>query len=90
MEKLQSETARPANTRDNHMAKGKHKNLTNRNQCYVASLETSSPSTARPVYSNTPERQDSDLKSQHMKMIGYFKKDISKFFKEIWENTVNN
>jgi hypothetical protein len=31
-DKLQPETARPTNTRDNEMAKGKQKYLTNRNQ----------------------------------------------------------
>jgi hypothetical protein len=31
MGNLQQETARPNNTRDNQMVKGKHKNLTNRN-----------------------------------------------------------
>ena len=31
-EKLQSETARPTNTRDNQMARGKHKNLSNKTE----------------------------------------------------------
>jgi hypothetical protein len=48
--------------RDNQMAKGKHKNLTNRNQGYMASSELSSPTTASPRYTNTLERQDLDLK----------------------------
>ena len=47
-DKLQSETARPTNTRDNQMARGKHKNISNRNQGYLASLEPSSPTTASP------------------------------------------
>ena len=58
--KPQWETARPANTRDNRMARGKGKNISNRNQGYLAS-ETSSPTTASPGYHNTPEKQDSDL-----------------------------
>jgi hypothetical protein len=37
--KLQPKTARTSNTRDNQMAKGKCKNLTNRNQDYLASSE---------------------------------------------------
>jgi hypothetical protein len=41
-----SETARPANTRDNQMAKGKHNYISNRNQDDLASSEPSSPTTA--------------------------------------------
>jgi hypothetical protein len=33
-DKLQTETARPTNTRDNQMAEGTHKNLITRNQGY--------------------------------------------------------
>jgi hypothetical protein len=40
--KLQPETARTSNTRDYKKVKGKHKNLTNRNQEYVASSQHSS------------------------------------------------
>jgi hypothetical protein len=61
-DKPQSETARPANIRDNQMARGKRKNLTNRNQGYLASSEPSSPTTANPGYPNTLEKQISDLK----------------------------
>ena len=49
-DKLQPETARPTNNRDNQMVKGKHKNLTNRNQGYLASSEPSSPTTESPGY----------------------------------------
>jgi hypothetical protein len=35
-DKLQPETARPTNTRDKHIVKDKHKNITNRNQGYLA------------------------------------------------------
>ena len=55
------ETARPANTRDNQMAKGKHKNISKRNKDYLASLEPSSPTKANPGYPNTTEKQDYDL-----------------------------
>jgi len=47
-----SETAKPANTRDNLMAIGKHRNLSNRNQYYLASLELSSPIKANAGYPN--------------------------------------
>jgi hypothetical protein len=65
------------------MAKDKHKNISNRNQDYLASSEPSSPTTANPGYSNTPEKQDSDLKSHLMMMIENFKKDINNSLKEI-------
>jgi hypothetical protein len=45
------------------MAKGKHKNLTNKNQGYMASSEPSSPTTVSPGYPNILEKQDLDLKS---------------------------
>ena len=37
---------------------------------------------------NTPEKQDLDLKSQHIMLIEGFKKDINNSFKEIQEKTV--
>jgi hypothetical protein len=70
------------------MEKGKHKNLTNRNQGYVASSEPSSPITASPGYPNTPENLRFELKKSHlMMMIGDFKKDINNSLKELQENT---
>jgi gas vesicle protein len=69
------------------MVRGKHKNLSNRNQGYLASSEPSSPTIASPGYSNTSEKQDLDLKSHLMKMIEDFKKDINNSLKEIQENT---
>ena len=68
------------------MAKGKQKNLTNRNQDYLAPSEPSSPTTASPGYPNTPEKQDLDLKSHLMMLIEDFKKDINNSLKEIQEN----
>ena len=69
------------------MSRGKHKNLNNRNQGYLAASEPSSSNTASPGYPNTPEKQDSDLKSHLMMMIEDFKKDIHNSLKEIQENT---
>ena len=68
------------------MSRGKHKNLNNRNQGYLAASEPSSPNRANPGYVNTPEKQDSDLKS-HLMMIEDFKKDINNPLKNIQENT---
>jgi hypothetical protein len=59
----------------------------NRNQDYLASSEPSTPTTTSPGYPNTPEKQDSDLKSHLMMMIEDFRKDISNSLKEIQENT---
>ena len=68
------------------MVGGKHKNINNRNQGYLASSESNSPTIASPGYPNTPERQDSDLKSLPM-MIEDIKKYINNSLKEIQENT---
>ena len=80
-DKSQSETVRPASARDNQMSRGKGKNISNRNQAYLASSEPSSPTTASPGYPNTPQKQVSDLKSHLMMMIEDFKKDVSNSLK---------
>jgi hypothetical protein len=85
--KFQPETARTSNTRDYWIVKGKHKNLTNRNQEYLASSEPSTPTTASPEYPKTPKKQDLYLKSYFTMLIEDFKKDINNFLKEIQENT---
>jgi hypothetical protein len=69
------------------MAKGKCKNLTNRNQDLSASSERSVPNTVSTGYPNTPEKQDSDLKSYLMMLIEDFMKGINSSLKEIQENT---
>ena len=66
--KHQPMTIRPTNTSENYMAKGKHRNITNRNQGTMAASEPISTTTASPGYPNTPEKQDSDLKS-HLMML---------------------
>jgi hypothetical protein len=83
----QTERARPANTTDNKMARGKDKNISNRNQGYLASSEPNSPTTASPGYPITLGKQDSDLKLYLMMMIDGFKKDLNNSLKEIQENT---
>jgi hypothetical protein len=74
-------------TRDIQMMGGKHKNISNRNQGYLASSEPNSPTITSPGYTITPEKQDLDLKSLLMIMIEDFKKDINNFLKELQENT---
>jgi hypothetical protein len=83
--KLQPETARKSHTRDYQMGKGKCKKLTKRNQEYLTPLEPSAPTTAGPGQSNTPEKQDSDLKSYLIMLVQDFK-HINNSLKEIQEN----
>jgi hypothetical protein len=54
--RFKSETARPVNNRDNQRVRGKWKNISNRNQWYLATLELSYPTTASPGYPNTTEK----------------------------------
>ena len=69
------------------MVKGKHKNLTNRNQDHSPSSEDSTPTSASPGYPNTPKKQDSDLKSYLMMRVEDIKKGIYNTLKEVWENS---
>ena len=62
------------------MAKGKGKNVTNRNQGNMVASEPNSPTTASPRYPNTPEKQDFDLKSLVIMLLEYHK-DINKSVK---------
>ena len=55
MDKLQSETLIAGSTRDTQMERGKIKNISIRNQVYLASSEPSSPIIASPGYHITPE-----------------------------------
>ena len=52
-----------------------------------ASPEPSCPTTASPEYNNTPENQESALKSYLMKIIESFKEDINNSLKAIQKNT---
>jgi hypothetical protein len=49
-DRLQSDILRAGSTRDNQMAGGKHKNISNRNQGYFKSSEFNSPTIASPGY----------------------------------------
>ena len=69
------------------MAKGKLKNLTNRNQDYSPSSEPSTPTSPSPGYSNTPEKIEPDLKAYLMMMVEDIKKDFDNSLKELQENT---
>jgi hypothetical protein len=69
------------------MAKGKCKNLTNRNQDCSPSSEPSTPTSASPGYPNTTEKQDSDSKPYLMMLVDDLKKVINNSLKEIQDNT---
>jgi hypothetical protein len=69
------------------VAKGKFKNLTNRNQNHLQSSEPSTPTSATPGYPNTPEKLDPDLKAYLMMMVEDIKKAFNNSLKEIQENT---
>jgi hypothetical protein len=78
---------RAGSTGDNQMVGGKCKNISNRNQGYLASSKPNSPTISSPGYTITLEKQDSDLKSLLMMVIEDFKKVINNPLKEIQENT---
>ena len=67
------------------MAKGKRRNVTNRNQGNMGASESNSPLTASPEYPNTPEKQDLDLKALVMMLLQEHMKDINKSIREIQE-----
>jgi uncharacterized coiled-coil DUF342 family protein len=69
------------------MAKGKRKNLTNRNQDHSPSSEPSTPTSARPGYPNIPKKLDPDLKAYLMMMVEDIKKDFNNSLKQIQGNT---
>ena len=69
------------------MAKGKRKNLTNRNQDHSPSSERSTPTPPSPGHPNTPENLDPDLKAYLMMTVEDIKKDFNNSLKEIQENT---
>jgi hypothetical protein len=69
------------------MVKGKHSNLTNRNQDRSPSSEPSTPNSASPGHPNTPLKLDPDLKAYLMMMVEVIKKDFNNSLKETQEKT---
>jgi hypothetical protein len=65
------------------MERGKHKNLTNRNQDHSSSSECSTPTSPSPGHPNTPEKLDPDLKAYLMMMVEDIKKEFNNSLKEI-------
>jgi hypothetical protein len=69
------------------MAKGKCRNLTNRNQDHSPSTEPSTPTSPSPGHPKTPKKLDPDLKAYLMMMVENIKKDFNNSLKEARENT---
>jgi hypothetical protein len=69
------------------MAKGRHKNLANKNQDHSPSSEPSTPNSASPGHPNTPENLDPDLKTYLMMIVEDIKKVFSNSLKAIQEKT---
>jgi hypothetical protein len=69
------------------MAKGRHKNLTNKNQDHSPSSEHSTSTSASPGHCNTPRNLDPYLKANLMMMIEDIKKIFNNSLKEIQENS---
>jgi hypothetical protein len=83
---LKPEQARTSNTRDYQMTKGKWKTLNNRNQDHSASSEPSTPTTASSGCPNTPEKQDSDLKSYLMMLVEDLRRALTTHLKKYRRN----
>ena len=71
------------------MAKGKRKNLTNRNQDHSPSPETSTPTLPSPGHPKTPEKLDLDLKEYLMMMVEDIKKDLNDSLKKYRRTLLN-
>ena len=69
------------------MAKGRHKNITNKNQDHSPSSEPSTPTSASPGHPNTRKNKDPDLMAYLLMMIEDIKKVFINSHKEIQENT---
>ena len=68
---------------DNKMARGKGKNVPQGNQDNLATPEPSSPITANGRMPNTPEKEDTDLKSYLKMMIEILKQEWEEKHKEL-------
>ena len=71
------------------MAKGKHKNLTNRNQDQSQSSEHSTPTSPSHGHPNTPEKLDLNLKAYLMMMVEDIKKDLNNSLKKYRRTLLN-
>ena len=71
------------------MVKGKHKNLTNRNQDHSPSSERSTPNSPSPRHPNTPKKLDPDLKAYLMMMEEDIKRTLITHLKKYRRTLLN-
>jgi hypothetical protein len=71
------------------MAKGKRKNLTNRNQDHSPSSEPSTPTLPSSGHPNTTENLDLDLKAYLMMMVEDIKKNLNNSLKKYRRTLLN-
>jgi hypothetical protein len=71
------------------MAKGKRKNVTNRNQDHSPSSEPSTPTSPSPGHPNTPKKLDPDLKAYLMMMIEDIKRTLITHLKKYRRTLLN-
>jgi hypothetical protein len=64
------------------MVKGKHKNLTNKNQDHSPSSERNTPTPPSPGHPNRPEKIVPDIKAYLMMMVEDIKKDFDNSLKK--------
>lgn len=81
--------ATPGTYRDSQVAKGKHKNRTNKKHVSLTPPGWSYPATGSYGHTNTAEEQENGLEVRLVKMIDAFKEERNKSLKEIQENAVN-
>ena len=72
------------------MAKGKCKNLMNRNQDHSLSPEPSAPISPSPGHPNTPKKLGPDLKAYLMMKVEDIKKDFNNSLEEIQEKLLKS
>jgi hypothetical protein len=71
------------------MAKGKCKNLTNRDQDHSPLSDPNTPTLPCPGQPNTPEKLDTDLKAYPMMMLEDIKKDFNNSLKKYRRTLLN-
>jgi hypothetical protein len=71
------------------MAKGKHKNLTNRNQDHSPSSEHSTPTSPSHGHPNTRKKQDPDLKAYLMMMVEDIRRTLITHLKKYRRTQLN-
>lgn len=77
-------------TKSPQMAKGHQKNTINKSQVKMTPPKNSYTNTASPSYTNITKTQENDIKSNIIKMIKCFKKEMNMSLKEMQECTIKH